>query len=186
MTITVKDTLLTAAELLGLEEGVKIFAEGGESAEGERDTKLLLTAFYTVENELALDYLPLIAEDEVATATGVVAYADLSNPAVRVLCVEDEWGESVKYRLFANHIKTQAGKVKIIYAYSPKEKGLDGASEYQTLASKRLIAYGMAAEYSLAVGEMAQASAWDKKYKDAVRAAYALRPCKKIRSRRWI
>ncbi len=186
MTITVKDAVKRTARMLGIAEGVEQFLEGVASEVGERDTKLLLTCFQGVENELALDYLPLMAEEEILTATGLIRYAELEKTPVRILCVEDEWGKSVKYQLFPDYVKTGSGKVKLYYAYAPTQKSLEDNSEYQTEASERLFAYGMATEYCLAVGELAAAEVWDKKYKEAVRSAYRLRPCKRLRSRRWV
>ncbi len=185
MTITVMDTLLTAAQLLGVDEEVELHLSGEATETGARATKLLLAAFRNVENELALDYLPLTAEDEVITATGVIEYGDLAHSAVRIFSVEDEWGKPLKYELFPDRLKTVAGKVRVFYAYAPSVKGVDDESEYQTAASERVLVYGMAAEYSLAIGELTAASIWDKKYKEGVQAAYRLHPCKKIRSRRW-
>ena len=73
-----------------------------------------------------------------------------------------------------------------MYAYSPTEKNIDKESDYQTAVSERLFLYGMAAEYCLAEGEFEAAGIWDKKYKEAIAAAYRLRPVKRLRSRRWV
>lgn len=40
------------------------------------------------------------------------------------------------------------------------------------MTSPRLFAYGIAAEYCLACGLFEEAAVWDKKYKDALTAAY--------------
>ncbi len=185
MTITVKDAMMSAAMLVGCGEEVKKALEGEGSEEGKRVAELLLQCFQRVENELALDYLPLLEEEELVTATGLIAYADLKKSAVRILCVEDEWGNSLKYKLFPTYLRTAAGKVKLVYAYTPEKKSTSGVSDYQTEASERLLSYGMAAEYSLVVGDLTAAGAWDKKYKEGVQAAYRIHPCKRLRSRRW-
>ncbi len=186
MTITVKEAILAAAEYAGVKADVEKALSGEDSAVGARAAEILLACFQAVENELARDYLPLLAEDEVVTATGVVEYSALSRSPARILCVEDEWGQSQKYKLFPAHLKTKGGKVKVIYAYAPVAKGLEETSDYQTGVSVQLFAYGMAAEYFLATGETEAASAWEQKYKDAVRAAYRVQPCKRLRSRRWV
>ena len=186
MKISVKAAVRTAAQMLGVGEGVDAYFDGGETEEGKKDAELLLECFNRVENELALDYLPLIAEQELSSLSGDVMYAQLSKPAVRILCVEDEEGNCLKYRLFPDRLKTQAGGLKVIYAYSPAEKSFDGVSDYQTVASERLFVYGMAAEYALAQGELEAASVWDKKYKEAIEAAYRLPSAKRLRLRRWI
>ncbi len=184
--IKVRDAVLEAAQLLGIAEEVQTYLGGAATAAGQRDTDLLVGCFNRIENELALDYLPLTAEEEVVTATGVVEYAALNEKVVRVFCVEDEWGNSIKCRLFPSYLKTSAGKVKIIYAYAPTAKTISGESEYEIGVSLRLFAYGMAAEYSLTTGAPSSAGAWEQKYRDAVRAAYKTTPCKRLRARRWV
>ena len=182
----VKEVVMAAAVELGVADGVKKYLDGGVSETGEKDVGLLLTCFNLVENELALDYLPLIAEDELTSATGVVEYSVLANPVVRILSVEDEWENSVKFKLFPSYLKTQAGKVKITYTYTPSEKTIEDDSDYVTQVSVRLFSYGVAAEYLLAIGEFEQAAVWDRKYKEAIEAAYRMLPCKRIKSRRWV
>lgn len=187
MKISVKDTVRATAQTLGIAESIESYLTGEEAGgEGEKIALFLVKCFNRVENELALDYLPLLAEDELISSTGAVAYKNLSCPAVRVLCVEDEKGNSMQYTLFPDRLETQMGKVKIIYSYSPAEKDLDGESDYQTAVSERLFVYGMAAEYLLAEGDLQGASLWDKKYKEAIAAAYKIRPVKRLRSRRWV
>lgn len=186
MKISVKAVVRATAQTLGVAEGVEDYLAGKDTEAGKRDMELLLQCFNRVENELALDYLPLLAEDEMLASTGVVRYAELTYPAVRVFCVEDGDGEALKYTLFPDRLETSSGKVKVVYAYTPKEKTIDEDSDYQTAVSERLFLYGMAAEYCLAEGELEAAAVWDKKYKEAVAAAYRLRPVKRIRSRRWV
>ena len=186
MKISVREVVREAAQVLGLSEWVENYLSEGDSEEGQKDTEILVECFNRVQNELALDYLPLTAEDEVLTATGVIAYADLANAVTRVLCVENDRGESVAFKLFPDRLETQAGKVKVFYAYAPSEQDIEGACEYETAVSKRLFVYGMAAEYALIAGENETASVWDKKYKDAINAAYKIRPVKRLRSRRWV
>ncbi len=186
MKISVKETVRETAQALGLSEWVDSYLDGNGEATGQKDTELLVECFNRVQNELALDYLPLTAEDELLTATGVIAYADLAHSATRILCVENEYGESVKFKLFPDRLETKPGKVKVFYAYAPQEQDINGVCEYETAVSKRLFVYGMASEYALIAGEKEAASVWDKKYKDAVNAAYRLRPAKKLRSRRWV
>ena len=186
MKISIKSLVSATAQMLGVADEVNAYLNREETQEGKRCTELLLDCFNHVENELALDYLPLLAEDEVIASTGVVKYTELVHPAVRVFCVEDEEGNSLKYKLFPDRLETNPGKVKVVYAYSPVEKTIDKESDYQTSVSERLFLYGMAAEYCLAEGELEAAGIWDKKYKEAIAAAYRLRPVKRLRSRRWV
>ena len=182
--MTVKEAIEETAELLGL-GAVKTYLQGGEDEEGEKAAKALIRCFNVVENELALDYLPLCAEDTLASPTGRVLFSQLTYPAVRVISVKDESGNRVKFRLFPDCIKTQPGRIQVAYTYTPKEKTVKDSSDFVLQTSKRLFSYGMASEYCLAAGLYEEAEIWDKKYKDAVEAAYRVSPSKVLKSRRW-
>ena len=186
MKISVKSAIRATAQMMGIAEDVNNYLDGDSSEEGKRNADLLLEAFNHVENELALDYLPLMAEEELLTSTGSVQYAELSHPATRIFCVEDAKGRSLSYKLFPDRLQTQTGKIKVIYSYSPTPKNMDGESDYHTVVSERLFVYGMAAEYTFVEGELEASSTWDKKYKDAIAAVYKARQVKRLRSRRWV
>ena len=184
-TITVKEVLLIAAAELGLYDTVRSYIEE-QNETGKEETEALLRCFNLVENEVALDYLPLYAEEVVETDTGSVYYSQLSRSAVRVVKVTDEWDNDAPFRLFPEYIKTQGGRLKIRYAYAPEKKGIADESDYLTQVSPRLFAYGVAAEYCLALGIFEDAAVWDKKYKDAITATYRAKPVRVIQSRRWV
>lgn len=181
----VKDVVLLAADMLGLKERVDAYLNHGDE-DGERDTNLLLRSYNTVESELALDYLPLHCEDVVQTDTGRITYGTLSMPPVRLLRVTDEDGKSVAFKIFPDYFQVETlGEVRVSYTYAPMKKSVGDDGEYKVQASERLIAYGMAAEYCLWKGLFEEASAWEKKYKDALKKAYEAKPSKIMRSRRW-
>lgn len=184
--MTVKECMELAAVHLGIEEPIATCFAGNGTAEDNKKATLLLSCFNIVENELALDYFPLIAEDTLKTDGGVVNFSALQNEAVRVTKVTDEWGNSATFQLFPSYLKTQPGKVCVTYTYTPKKKAMSGKSDFYTDVSVRLISYGMAAEYAMATGLFEDAAVWDKKYKEGIRAAYRLQKCERLRSRRWV
>ena len=181
----VKDIVLLAATQLGIADEVQAYLDG-EEENGERNAALLLTCFNVVENELALDYLPLYAEEKINTETGKIVYSDLVHSAVRIVKVTDEKGESIPYKLYAEYLQTQAGKVTVRYTYTPESKETDGESDFASPVSERLLAYGIAAEYSLSMGLLSEAAVWDKKYKESIEAIRSLQSGKRMKSRRWV
>ena len=183
--MTVIEAVLAAATELGMEKRVREYFEAF-SMEGKDDANALIRCFNLVENELALDYLPLLAEDTVATDTGAVFFSDLKKKAARVLKVTDEYGVALPFTVFPEYLKAQPGKLVVRYAYSPDEKAEGDESDYQTGVSVRLFAYGIAAEYLLASGAFEESAVWDKKYKEAIAAAYRAKPSVVIASRRWV
>ncbi len=188
MTIKVKDTIILAAQMLGIDEEVNAYLAGEDNLAGERGVALLLQCFRTVENEIALDYIPLMAKTDFTTATGMIPYGNLEYSVAGILSVEDGEGNPVKYSIYPEYLELESfrGKVYIIYTYAPLEKTIDEFSDFSFGASKRLIAYGIAAEYSLATGELTAANAWSVKYKEALRAAQRLPKTERIKSRRWV
>ena len=183
--MTVIECIKATATELGIGERVRAFLEG-VSSEGEEDVNTLLRCFNMVENELALDYLPLMAEEDIVTETGAVYFSALENSPVRVVEVRDALGGALAYRLFPEYLKTQAGTITVRYAYAPKEKALTDESDFKLFASVRLFAYGMASEYLTASGLFEEGAVWDKRYKDAIASAYRSKPARRIASRRWV
>ncbi len=180
----VLDVILAAATELGMEARVRAYLEG-ESTEGETDARTLLRCFNLIENELALDYLPLFAEDALETETGALEFGSFKYKVARIIKLTDENGESVPFKVFPTHIKTQAGKWFIRYAYIPEEKSFTDESDYAVGASVLLFVYGIVAEYLLAAGAFEESAVWDKKYKETIAAAYRAKPASRIASRRW-
>lgn len=182
--MTVQEVLLEAAQRLGIEAEVQGYFNG-TSSDG-KTAELLLNCFNIVENELALDYLPLYAEDEVESELGQIYFSKLSKSAVRILSVTDEWENRVKFKLFPKYMLTQPGKVLVRYTFTPEKKEMDDDSDFILQASSRLLALGIAAEYCIATGLYEEAEIWDKKYKNAIAATYENKRCERIVSRRWV
>ena len=182
--MTVNEVIILAATYLGLEDVVRGYVENG-TGDGQ-ETKLFLDCFNLVENEIALDYMPLYAEEEINSLTGKVNYNALKRAVVRIMKVTDTNGELKEYTLFPDCIKTSPGKMLVRYTYTPEAKYLGENSDFESSVSARLISYGVAAEYATIQGLYEEASIYDKKYKDALTAAYTVRPCAQIPSRRWV
>lgn len=181
----VKDIILLAATQVGIVDEVESYYDG-MNGNGEKNADLLLACFNIVENELALDYIPLIAEQAVTTATGEIAYSTLSKNVVRIIGVFNEEGESVPFTLHAAHMQAQAGKLTVRYTYTPAQKLVGGTSDFSAPVSERLLAYGVAAEYSMAMGLLSEAAVWDKKYKEGIEAIRRLPTAKRMKERRWV
>lgn len=181
----VKEIVYAAAKALGLHEDVKAYFETGEETL-KREAELLLACFNRTESTLALEYLPLYAEDEILAQTGRLEFSVFTYSPVRILGVEDASGNPVKYKLYPKYLKAQAGICKVTYTYTPDEKGIDGESDFAALATSSLLIYGVLAEYCAAEGRFEESALWEKKYKEAVEGIFRTRVCKRLSSRRWV
>lgn len=211
----VKDIAAQAAFLLGKEELFRYLKdvfdaendiseggmpeENGENAENTenaetdveekelvKEADILLRCYNIVENEVALDYLPLTAEETVTCDTGALPYTAFLRTPVTILSVTDEYGNKLPYTIFPEYLRTRAGTSVVTYAYSPESKRLCDESEYAARVPERLLAYGVACEYCLISGLYDEAVVWDKKYKDALLCAHTASRPRVIRSRRWV
>lgn len=181
----VKDIVMAAAQALGFAEGVETYFDG-KSETLKREAELLLACFNRVECSLALEYLPLYAEDELLTVTERLEFSSFTYSPVRILSVEDGEGNPVKYKLYPKYLKVQAGHCKVTYTYTPNEKGIDEESDFSLLTGDSMFIHGTLAEYCAAEGRFEEAAIWDKKYKEGIEAAFRGKACKRLSSRRWV
>ena len=180
----VSDVVVMAAVQLGIGDSVKAYVNGTSSlykSQGE----LLVHCFNLVENELALDYIPLIKQETLAVNKGKLAYESFTSDVVRIVKVTDEKGVNLPYKLFASYMEVDAKQVCVTYAYTPNVKVLTDESDFQAFVSERLFSYSMAAEYCMATGLYEEAVVWDKKYKEGIEAARRVARGGRMPSRGW-
>ncbi len=181
----VKDVVMTAASLLGLNQQTQPYLEG-ETENGKQIVDGLLEAFQLVESELALDYVPLITQERLETENGKAAYEQFSKPVSRVLAVTNGQGVELAFQIFPTYLQTDGKEITVKYAYLPQVKGIDEESDYQSRVSVGLMAYGVAAEYCAAQGLYAESAFWNKKYKESIAKACQNPRGGRMRSRIWV
>ena len=184
--ISIKDVVLLAAEFVGVKEKVDNYLSGVMDDEHQRLIDGLVCCYNVVENELAVDYLPLVKEEQMTAKDGKIAYADLSQKAAYIIGVFDERGNAVVHKRMAAWIAVDAGKYVVRYAALPAAKSFSDDSEYSVGVSERMLAYGVAAEYCLHKGLSAESAAWEKKYKKAVAETFRAKEVKTIRAGYWV
>ena len=182
----VKDVIALAAANLGRDDlQSAVYDIAGEP---EGDWAALLRCYNLVENEIALDYYPLKTEETFETEDGTVNFARFSYAPVCITSVADERGEAA-FELFPARLRVKEGagkRVTVRYTYSPAQKKWNDDSEYSGKISARLMSFGVASEFCLTGGLYQEAAMWDKKYRDALKAANIVRKKLAVRSRRWV
>ncbi|MBE7093747.1 MAG: hypothetical protein E7367_03555 [Clostridiales bacterium] len=184
--ISVKNIVLLAAEFVDVKEYVDDFVAGNVNDDNQRVIDGLVQCFNLVENELALDYLPLVKEDTISTADGCIPYSALHQKAAYIIGVYDRFENSVQVKRFATHLQASPGEYVVRYAAIPIEKEMEDASEYEIGVSERTFAYGVAAEYCLLKGLQAESAVWDKKYKKALAEIFRAKGSKRVKARSWV
>jgi hypothetical protein len=139
-----------------------------------------------VENEIALDYLPLTAEQTMESSSGKIVYTAFLRTPVSITSVTDAYGNRLPYTIYPTYLRTEEGTAVVTYSYAPVTKSLSSESEFVARASKNMLAFGVAGEYCLTKGLYEEAIVWDKKFRDALLCACSQNSPHVVRSRRWI
>ena len=180
----VKEIAALAAANMGRDDLIAAIRSLAGEPTGELDS--LLRCYNLVENEIALDYFPLRKEETFAVADGKIAYAQFSFAPVDVKRVTDADGTPVPFDVYPEYVAVAGGTVSVTYTYVPPEKKWEEESEFSGKISARLMSFGVACEFCLSRGMFPQAAMWEKKYRDALRAANVVRRKLSVRSRRWV
>lgn len=183
----VKEVLVLAAANLGRDDLVAAIEQ--TTGDPTAEVQSLLHCYNLVENELALDYLPLNYEEEVNLTEGEVPFSALSFAPImiqEVLARNEPVVFVVRPDGLVPQVKNVNEPVRVKYAYSPKEKKLDEQGAYSGRVSARLISYGVAREFCLIHMLYEEAKMWEGRFYEAIRAAHIIRRRLKMRARRWI
>lgn len=136
----------------------------------ESDDDLLLRCYNLIENELALDYFPLIHVETFICKGGIIKFKDFSKIPHEISQIYDSDFKSLSFRVYADHIKI-LDDVKeyacIVYLYSPAQKTIEDASDYSE-KYKDILIYGIISEYFLMIGEYEKAMNYNKLYSNEI------------------
>jgi len=185
----IKDIIISAATLAGREDICNYLSDGyaEDHAAAKKDADIMLRCFNLVENEIALEYKPLIFFENVITDGGIINFDSLKKQITDVVKIEDIYGNRIKYRLFNTYLKTKPGEVVIYYSCIPEKKGLEDSSDYkESEMPLRVMAEGVACEFSLVSALYDEAVLWDKRYKDSLLKICSKKTDKPMPARRWI
>ncbi len=184
----VKQVVRLSAETLGREDLVAAI----DDLEGEPEGELasLLRCYNLIENEIALDYFPLRCRETLPSSAGKIAFSAFSYAPVSVASAQAEGRElqfgCTQQALCLFSPVEEGQNVTVEYCYSPAEKEWEDDTAFSERISARLMAFGIACEYCLSRGKFAEAAMWESKYRDALKAANAVRKKLAMRSRRWV
>ena len=182
----VREILVLAAELCGRRELADFLAgkTGADAGAMEREEETLLRCYNLVENEIALDYLPIRTRERFCS-DGAVPYAAFARRPVEIFAVRGLSGEKLAFTAVGEGLRVRAGAVEVEYSYRPSVKSGSDFPETACEDGGRLLALGAACEFMLMNGELETAAVLDKKYRDALACA-----CRehggRFRLRRWV
>lgn len=184
----VKEIIALAAQNLGrgdLKEALE--AEEVDAALDE-EISLLLHCYNFVENEIALEYFPLKAEESFVCDGGKLPYTLFAHAPVNVHKAEGGAGNNLNFKVYPAYLLLPegTGTVKVRYSYAPERKTLNDDSAFSERVSPRLMSFGIASEFLLSLARYSESDMWQRRYQEALRAAGILRRRLSVRARRWV
>lgn len=123
----------------------------------------LLECFNVIENELALDYLPLYHTHKCNSTK--VYYTELEYNPVRIVSC------NCKFKLYPEFITSKEVITEVVYSYTPNAKTMYDECSYDE-KFLNCLTYGMITEYFIRQGFFEEAILWGRRYKNELQAWY--------------
>ena len=171
--MVVKDVLRSAvlfvnkAELLGL----NAFDEASETAptiSQQADIDLFVQCFNYVYKEIASGYFPLLEKEKVVFKDNKFYFKDLSKQIIFVKKIS-KGNKKLKFYLYPEYIECETDSAEIVYAYLPNDFVLtDEVNLFGGKVLSQVMAYGVAREYCLIMGNYSDADVWENRFKNSL------------------
>jgi hypothetical protein len=173
-----KDELLETTELGGAESS---------TTSQQKELSLLLRCLNLVYNQVATDYIPLIKTERFLPSSGEVLFTSFYKKVLDIRKIVDKDGIKASYKLYPDRISTIDEEISVTYSYEPDElTGLESIMEsFSEKLTERVMAYGVAMEYSFISGLHDDASIWEKRFKDGLLIASRKKSEIRLPARRW-
>ncbi len=181
----IKDIVMSASKMCNVELPDRYFYEdlSGDETGAKTDTtvKKFVSCCNLVLDELACDYAPVLRQKTLQSINGFMAVED--GESVVSLSVG---GKAVFFRETNGGVNVPDGSyVAVVSVRPPKSDFDDDVVVGSTRLTDRIVAYGVSAEYCLLQGNYADATLWDKRFKDALALANVKHREIKMPARRW-
>ena len=169
-----KEVLSLACMFLGKEELLECeyftSTEGYSlSQEEEKDLNLLNRCLTLITNEISTDYLYINQNKQLKLIDGQISLEDIDDSVYEIIKVTDLYGDPLKFKVIDNNLIVCAKDVIVKYRKFAKRPTLDGECEdFSNRISERVLAYGVAMEYSFISSLFDDATIWENRFKNAL------------------
>ena len=146
----------------------------------------LLKCLNLIQNEVACEYIPLMAEETVTTKDFKVDFSAFEKRPISIVWAKDRLGRNIRFKAFADYLMIFGGHAKVKYCYMPDEiTSLEGEIA-QPLLPMRIYAYGVAREFFLLQNLGDDADIWEVRFKDSLCVFAKKKHEVKMPCRRWL
>ncbi len=185
----VKEIIELALLFLDKEDLLQYVPFGTESVLPDLEEKEIVhlkKCFNLVYNEIATSYIPLLKTENVVFENNVLPYSKISKNIVEVRKLISN-GKNVNYTLEEDGLHANVKNASLTYNYSPDELDFDDdVFMFGGKLSERVLAYGIAMEFSLISGLYDDAEVWETRFYSGLKEAYSKKSEIRLPDRRWI
>ncbi|MBQ2713971.1 MAG: hypothetical protein IJF22_03250 [Clostridia bacterium] len=188
--MTVKDILRSAIlfsnkpELLSL----STFCQDSEtlpSIDQQAEIDLFVQCFNFVYKEIASTYFPLLEKEEIVFENNKFYFNKLSKPLISIKKLHKN-KKNIRHYVYPDHIFAETEKATIVYASLPKDFTLDEeVNLFGGRVLEQVMAYGVAREYAVIMGNFSDADVWEARFKTALETSFSGRKVAILPKRRF-
>lgn len=121
-------------------------------------------------NEIASFFIPLIVQKHVNTSDGVVAFSSLKSSVVSIEKVIGEQGKEISFETYHDKIVMSENSGTVYFRIIPGNYNYNNEIDYSELElPRKVIVYGVAAEFCLSEGLFDEAVVWHEKYREQLK-----------------
>lgn len=164
----VKDIVILALDFCHEEELASLMRTENPTLTDEQQEKIdsMTRSFNLVYEEIASQYLPIIAKQKVETKGGRVDFSQLTGGVIDIVEVRDSHNRKIRFRKFNDYFVTLANEVTVLYKIKPNAFTLGG--EFSSTLPERVFAYGVAREQLYLLGVSDEGDIYDNRFKDSL------------------
>lgn len=163
----------------------KLSLKSSLSGKEQEKVDRMIRCFNLVRQEIACDYLPLFARENV-DANAILNFSSLSKKVIHIYEVKNRFGMNLHFKNFDNYIEISGRAKSVIYSYLPDDLTIDDEVIMHSGLSGRIYAYGVASEYLLIDGVSEDAEIWENRFKESLFVLSRKRGELVLPKRRWL
>lgn len=181
--MTVKNILKLAAEMLSLGDVKKELQKTETVVNG--DIERLIECYNLVISELCEEYVSVKKTEQIEATGGKFYFSSFAEIPTEILqCYVN--GVKTDFKTTPLYLVADASEITVEYAYYPQKQDIDGICPYkETEVSERVIALGIAREFSLFSGQISEAEIFDERYQKAVSSLVVSKRSLRMKARGW-
>ena len=180
----VKNIIIKVLEFMEKHEVIKSI-NAGDIVIGEEGQEIQNFVNYLnlVRNEIATEYIPNVKIEKVAVKNDRVDFSSLTEEVIKVLSVKDNFGNSLKFESFDDHILVAGTSVEVKYNASPIKLSFN--DEFASTIPERVYAYGIMRENAIVQTLFEDAGIWEERFLNSLQALERKKNETIIARRRW-